>query len=126
MASVEPPPPTLANQTPNQVWTDGTSLSFTLPSNTFSAASGQHFQLAAFEVSGPDVTRWLHFNSNTGTFSGNVPQTMSGTVLIEVSASNNTGSTSETFGVSFASSAGSRLAAVHVHTAGAEFVALHA
>lgn len=124
VASVDLPPPALANQTPDQVWKDGTSLSFTLPSNTFAAASGQDSHLAAYEISGPDVSDWLYFNDNTRTFSGKIPQTIAGRVLIEVSASTNSGSATETFGVSFASGAGSVASGVRP-AAGAEFIALH-
>jgi hypothetical protein len=76
----------LTNPTPNQVWTDGTSASLTLPANTFTDALGLKMSFAAYQISGPNVTGWLRFNPTTETFYGNVPTTASGTVGIEVIA----------------------------------------
>jgi hypothetical protein len=41
---------------------------------------------AAFEVSGPNITSWLRYNATTDVFSGTVPTTASGTVQLEVIA----------------------------------------
>jgi hypothetical protein len=126
LASIAPPPPALANQTPAQVWNDGTWVDFALPSNTFIAASADSLHLVAYQVSGPNATGWLHFSSDTGVFSGNVPWRMSGTAGIEVTAFDNAGrAASDTFSVSFASGSGSVASGARLHVAGAEVVAFH-
>lgn len=74
------------NPTPTQIWTDGQTVNLVLPGNTFTDALGLKMSFAAYEVSGPNVTSWLHFNSATDTFSGKVPVNLTGTVQLEVIA----------------------------------------
>ncbi|HEY1412216.1 MAG TPA: putative Ig domain-containing protein, partial [Rhodopila sp.] len=50
-------------------------------------ALGLKMTFMAYEVSGPNVTSWLRFNSATDDLYGTVPATASGTVQIEVVAS---------------------------------------
>jgi Putative Ig domain len=76
----------VTNQTPNQTWTDGSVVDFTLPANTFTDALGLKMSFAAYEVSGPDVTSWLRFNPTTDTLLGTVPASAKGTVELAVVA----------------------------------------
>jgi hypothetical protein len=57
-----------------------------LPANTFTDALGLKMSFAAYEVSGPNVTSWLHFNASTDTLSGAVPANASGTIGLLVLA----------------------------------------
>lgn len=77
---------TVSVPTAAQTWTDGQAVTFVLPSSTFTDALGLQMTFAAYEVSGPNVTSWLRFNSITDAFSGNVPTTASGTIGLEVIA----------------------------------------
>jgi hypothetical protein len=74
-------------QTSNQTWTDGGAVNLVLPSNTFTDALGLKMTFAAYEISGPNVTSWLHFNPATDTLFGTVPGQSSGTAQLEVIAS---------------------------------------
>jgi Putative Ig domain len=78
---------TVTDPTHNQTWTDGTSVDVVLPSNTFTDALGLKMSFAAYQTSGPNVTAWLYFNPTTDTLYGTVPATETGTVGIEVIAS---------------------------------------
>jgi len=67
-APVAPKPAiTVAHPTAGQTWTGGQSVNLVLPSNTFTDALGLKMNFAAYEVSGPNVTSWLRFNSSTDT-----------------------------------------------------------
>ena len=57
-----------------------------LPANTFTDALGLKMTFAAYEVSGQNVTSWLHFNTITDAFSGTAPANASGTFGLEVIA----------------------------------------
>ena len=99
-------------------------------SSTFTDPSGSALAYTAFETSGPCITQWLHFNGQTGLFSGLVPLNQSGTAGIEVVAANaGHMSASETFSVSFAAaSAGSHSAYGGIQAsggAGSELLAFH-
>jgi hypothetical protein len=95
---------TVSVPTPAQTWTDGQAATFVLPSSTFTDALGLKMTFAAYEVSGPNVTSWLRFNSITDTFSGNVPATASGTIGLEVIATDAQHlSAADFFSVTFAS-----------------------
>ena len=65
VAPVAKPAITVTNPTPNQTWTDGTAVDLVLPANTFTDVLGLKMTFAAYEVSGTNVTTWLHFNSAT-------------------------------------------------------------
>jgi trimeric autotransporter adhesin len=104
--------PTLADQTANQVFTDGQSMKFLLPSNTFTDPQGAALTFTAFETSGANQTSWMTFNPNLDEFLGTPPASLTGTIGVHVVATDAYGlSTSETFGVAFAPS-GSHLTAV--------------
>jgi len=77
---------TVTDQTPNQTWTDGEAVTLTLPANTFTDALGLKMSFAAYEVSGPNVTSWLRFNPATDEFYGTIPSKLTGTVGLEVIA----------------------------------------
>lgn len=86
VAPVARPGITVANPTPSQIWDDGATISLTLPANTFTDALGLKMSFVAYEVSGPNVTSWLHFNGATDTLFGTVPAHQSGTIRLEVIA----------------------------------------
>ena len=73
-------------QTANQTWVDGTAHTLVLPANTFTDALGLKMTFAAYQLSGPNVSSWLAFNAATDTLAGTVPKTGSGTIQIEVIA----------------------------------------
>ena len=102
-------------QTPNQVWTDGQSVNLLLPSNTFTDGLGMKMTFAAYQVSGPTVAGWLHFNPATDDLYGVVPAAASGTVQIAVVASDSwfTPAT-DMFSVTLAPAAGHGVSAVQV------------
>jgi hypothetical protein len=89
-ANVAPASPapgiTVSNPTANQTWTGGENVILALPANTFTDALGLKMTFAAYEVSGTNVTSWLHFNSTTETFFGTVPANQSGSAILEVIA----------------------------------------
>ncbi len=88
--------PIVTSQTATQTWTDGTKVSLTLPSNTFTDPQGQALTYSAYQVltpGSPLATSWLSFNSTTDTLSGTVPGSASGTLTLEVVAQNKSGLT---------------------------------
>ncbi len=92
----------LTNQTPNQSWTDGQAVDLILPANTFTDTQGLKMTFAAYDVSGTNVTSWLHFNGTTDTFTGLVPVNEAGSTLLEVIAKDSAGaSATDLFTVSF-------------------------
>jgi len=100
--------PVLAHATANQAWQDGQHVSLTLPTNTFSDPQGQKLSFSAYQIGGSSVVSWLSFNSNTDTFSGVVPAKATGTVELEVIATNTSGlSTKDMFYVSLGTSVAS-------------------
>ncbi len=88
-AAVQAPKPaiTVTDHTPNQSWTAGKAVDLVLPADTFRDALGLKMTFAAYEVSGPNVTSWLHFNPATDKLFGNVPAATTGTIGLEVVAS---------------------------------------
>jgi len=82
--STNTPPLLQVNTTPDQTWTPGHAMSFTMPANTFVDNGGTIILEMATEVSGPSVS-WMSFNSNTHTFSGTVPTSEnSGVITLQV------------------------------------------
>lgn len=123
-ATVQAGAPTVAHLTANQIWNDGSSMSFVLPSNTFADPQGAAMSYAAFETSGPDETGWLHFSTGLAEFTGSVPGGLTGTIGIKVVATDAYGlSTSESFGLTFGAS-GAHLVAANA-PAVTEMLALH-
>lgn len=93
-AAVQPAAPvttrpgiTVTDPTPKQSWTDGQAVTLVLPANTFTDALGLKMTFAAYEVSGPNVTSWLHFNPASDELYGTVPSTATGTIGLDVIAS---------------------------------------
>jgi hypothetical protein len=96
----------LAEPTPNQTWDDGQAVTFALPIGTFTDAQGQRMTFAAYQTSGPSVTSWLRFNTLTDTLIGTVPASASGTVGLEIIASDSLHMTAiDAFSVTFAAGA---------------------
>jgi hypothetical protein len=115
--SIQTPPPriTLTDQTPNQIWTDGQAVSLVLPGSTFTDALGLRMTFTAYEVSGPNVTSWLHFNAALDEFYGGVPALASGTIGLEVLATDAQHVTAEDlFSVSFVAGSSHLTAALAV------------
>ncbi len=83
-------PPTLAHQTAAQNWLEGSKLSFTLPSNTFTDPNGEALSYSAALSNGQALPSWLALNSTTGTFSGTVGYT-SGPLTIKLTATDTSG-----------------------------------
>jgi hypothetical protein len=103
-ASVAAAKPGIAvtSPTPTQHWTDGQAVDLVLPGNTFSDALGLKMSFAAYEVSGPDVTSWLHFNPTPDEFTGKVPANATGTAWLAVMATDTQHvSATELFAVTF-------------------------
>ncbi len=87
----------------NQTWDDGQAVAFVLPANTFKDALGEKMTFAAYEVYGPNVTSWLHFNPASDELFGSVPSSATGTVTLAVMASDASNATAaDFFNVSFA------------------------
>jgi hypothetical protein len=85
----------LAHATANQAWQDGQKISLALPANTFTDPQGQKLAYSAFQVNGTSALSWLSFNPGTDTFSGVVPKTATGTIELEVLATNSSGLTAK-------------------------------
>jgi hypothetical protein len=66
-------PPLLANQTPNQSWTQGHVISFEVPAATFTDPQGEALSYQATQSDGAALPAWLSFNASTETFTGTVP-----------------------------------------------------
>ena len=84
--------PVLAHQTASQSWLPGQFVDLQIPANTFSDP-GATLTYTAWELSGPNVSSWLSFNSRTETLSGIVPLFASGTVTLEIVAKDAAGHT---------------------------------
>jgi hypothetical protein len=109
--------PVLAHATANQAWLAGQKVSLTLPANTFSDPQGQKLSYSAYQVGGSSALSWLSFNATTDTFSGTVPLKATGTIELEVIATNTSGlSTKDLFYVSLGTTTPSVLVA-HAMTA---------
>jgi hypothetical protein len=92
-------PPTIANQTAAQTWTQGQHVALTLPTNTFADPNGESLQLTANLSNGQPLPSWLSFTAASGTFSGIVPASAAA-FGITVTATDTSGlSVSESFGV---------------------------
>jgi hypothetical protein len=90
--------PSLAQQTPDQTWAQGSHVSLTLPAGVFSE-SGQTLAYTATQANGQACPSWLTFNASTMAFSGTVPSGME-TLSLKVTATDTSGlSSSETFNV---------------------------
>jgi hypothetical protein len=105
--------------TPAQTWADGQTVNLALPANTFTDALNLKMSFLAYEVSGPDVTSWLHFNSTTDVLSGTGPLTATGAATLEVIASDAQHMPAmDLFGVTFVPGSGHIGPAVAAHSFG--------
>jgi Calpain family cysteine protease/Putative Ig domain len=109
-----PSGPVLANQTANQTWTLGQSVSFALAANTFTDTKAMTY--SAFQYLNPgDVlaTGWLRFNAATDTFSGTVAANESGILHLGVTATDSTGAkVTDYFDISFKNQQGIKVGSV--------------
>jgi hypothetical protein len=107
-ADVVPAPPVIRPEisvtpTAKQIWTDGQTVDFKLPADTFTDALGLPLRFTAFQVGGPEVTRWLYFDPATDELFGRVPAFAHGTVQLAVIATDALHLTAEdVFGVTLA------------------------
>jgi hypothetical protein len=104
-----PPLPgiTVTAPTPNQSWTDGQSVDFALPADTFTDALGLKMSFIAYQLSGPNVTSWLHFDPSTDTLFGQVPASETGSIQLAIFAVDALHMVNvDVFNVSFAAGAG--------------------
>ncbi len=91
--------PSLAQQTANQTWTQGSHVSLTLPAGAFSEPSGGKLTYTATQANGQACPSWLSFNATTLTFSGTVPAGLE-TLSLKVTATDASGlSCSDSFAV---------------------------
>jgi hypothetical protein len=103
-APVVNPGITVSAPTAPQTWIDGQNVDLVLPADKFADALGLRMSFAAYEVSGPNITSWLHFNATTHAFTGKVPTNASGTIWLAVVASDaRHTSAADLFPVTFAS-----------------------
>lgn len=104
--------PVLAHATANQAWQAGQKVSLALPANTFTDPQGQKLSYSAYQIGSSSALSWLSFNAGTDTFSGTVPLKSTGTIELEVVATNTSGlSTKDLFYVSLGTSTPSVLVA---------------
>lgn len=91
--------PVVTAQTANQVWRMGTSVNFTLASNTFTDPQGQQLSYTATLGNGGALPSWLSFNANTLTFTGTAPN-YGASFSVKVTATDTSGASgSEYFNV---------------------------
>ena len=89
--------PAVTDQTPNQIWGEGTAVSLVLPANTFTDPQGESLVYTATQSNGTALPGWLTFNAATETFSGTAP-TSGQTLSIKVTATDTSGlAVSESF-----------------------------
>ncbi|CAM6054475.1 unnamed protein product [Sphagnum tenellum] len=86
--NVVAPKITVAN-TPNQIWADGSSIGFTVPTSAFTDSAGSKMTFTAAKVSGADAT-WLNFNAASDELFGVVPTNLGGTIAIAITATDTT------------------------------------
>ena len=93
--------PTVKNAISNQSVTVNTAFSFQFAANTFEDVDGDTLTYTAVESGETDLPDWLSFTAGTRTFSGT--PTATGTVSVEVTASDGNGGTvSDTFDIEVA------------------------
>jgi hypothetical protein len=91
--------PTVTNPTAGQTWKLGQSVSFTLPSTTFTDPQAEKLTYSAALSSGAALPSWLSFNAASDTFTGTVPNTATG-LNLKVTATDASGlAASESFSV---------------------------
>ena len=89
--------PVVTNQTGNQTWQKGASISLILPANTFTDPRSQALHYSATLANGQALPSWLSFNAKAEAFSGTASSTAQA-LKIKVTATDASGlAASETF-----------------------------
>jgi VCBS repeat-containing protein len=78
--------PIVANPLSNQSSPANSLFSFTVPANTFSDVDNSTLTLSALLANNTPLPSWLAFNPSTGAFSGTPPTGFSGTLALQVTA----------------------------------------
>ena len=96
-------PPRVANPIPTRAALPGTEFSYQLPANTFEDADGDALVHAATRTDTNALPTWLKFDRATRIFSGSVPSTYTGKLLVRVTATDvNGGSVYDDFDIAAA------------------------
>ncbi len=66
-------PPQISHSIADQIWTQGQSVQFTVPDNSFSDPDHQALTYSATLAGGAKLPSWLSFDAGSDTFSGTVP-----------------------------------------------------
>jgi large repetitive protein len=96
--------PTVTDQTANQTWTQGQTVSLALPVDTFTDPQNEKLTYTASQSNGQALPTWLKFNATTCTFSGTEPTSGASPTLKITATDTSHLSASETFGVTVVAS----------------------
>ncbi|HLQ44087.1 MAG TPA: putative Ig domain-containing protein, partial [Planctomycetaceae bacterium] len=89
--------PTVTGSVSDQIATEGSTTSFTLPANLFADADvGDSLTLTATDDSGHALPSWINFNANSQTFTFSPKWNSAGTQTIRVTATDEAGATAST------------------------------
>jgi Ca2+-binding RTX toxin-like protein len=95
--------PTVANPIADQSATEDSNFSFVVPANSFNDVDkGDILTYSATLEDGTPLPSWLTFNAATRTFSGTPSNSEVGVINVKVTASDGTGSVSDTFALTVA------------------------
>jgi hypothetical protein len=98
--------PLLHQQISAQTWLQGHSVSLTLPLGAFSDPQGEALTYSASEANGQALPSWLKFDGSFQSFSGQVPNSGSGSLSLMVTATDISGlSTNELISVTIPNAA---------------------
>jgi hypothetical protein len=107
--------PVVAAQTAAQNWAESSTVSFALPSGTFTDPQGETLTYKASLASGAALPAWLKFSAVTETFAGTAPATAA-TLQLKVTATDSSGlSVFEEFTATIAKSTGQVVSAGDWH-----------
>ena len=110
--------PVLTDKTASQSWAEGSTVSLSLPSDSFTDPQGQTLTFKATQSNGGALPSWLHFSASTLSFSGTAPATAQ-SLQLKITATDTSGlSATETI-VAAIVKAGSGVMLAHDWTAGA-------
>jgi hypothetical protein len=108
-----------------QTATDGHAYSYTLASGTFTDTAGLSYTTTAYQTSGTSAVSWLHYNATTKTLSGTVPTGLTGSITLDIVATDTAGHTaSDIFTLSFVDGTTSSVSLVGAATSTTEHLAL--
>lgn len=94
--------PTVANPVSNQLATEDTAFSFTVPLNAFTDEDGSTLTYTATLTDGSALPSWLKFNATTRTFSGTPLNENVGAIAVKVTASDGISTASDEFSLTVA------------------------